>query len=201
MVWSTLRRSVTSVPIWLLAREERNMFFPVTEEVGVAYYSMSVLSRVESFFVYRYAWRWGFPPYNRLTRDGICGFICGFIFWYCIGKWSLWTDIYLCLWRFLGHSLMVGLYGFFILFGGVSEIRSISLSNIAWCRSGQPHYCWELRYFRRVTTCLSLVWRVQLFRGRVRLRLRTSSVLRWIGVGTYRHQGKTGWCVHQGIGH
>ena len=84
-VWSPLRESVTSVPIWLLAREEREMFFGYGGGVCVAYIlHYEDVESVLTHWLYRYAWRWGFPPYNRLTRDGICGLLCGFICWYCI---------------------------------------------------------------------------------------------------------------------
>ena len=38
-----------------------------------------------------------------------------------------WTDVYFYV--FFLDNLMVGLYGFFILFGGASEIRSTSLTS------------------------------------------------------------------------
>ena len=54
-----------------------------------------------------------------------------------------------------GQSMMVGVYGFFILFGGMSDIRSVSWSNFACCRSGQPHSWWQLLWVLVGSMCKS----------------------------------------------
>ena len=115
---------------------------------------------VDSFFLYRYAWRWGFPPYNRLTHMWIAKRISVLI-WYrhaeLLGRTStsIMTFFLDILW-WLDSTVSSS------FFGGMSEIRSTSLSNIAWCRSGQPHSCWVFRYSNRVfygwTQYLTVGW-------------------------------------------
>ena len=94
MFWSTLRRSVTSLTMWFLSREERDLLFRLWRRV------MAFVDVYPDLSMDMYADGWS------SSESG-----------YRIGMRSLFDG---CLFHY-GTTILVGVYDFFILFGGMSK--------------------------------------------------------------------------------